>query len=91
MGRAWSTIPVPAIFINWRKLPQPGKPIQAHEWMTLPGVGPYIAAAITSISLGKAEAVCDGNLVHVLSRIFAIDEEFKDGATAQKKLKPISD
>jgi A/G-specific adenine glycosylase len=52
--------------------------------MTLPGVGPYIAAAVTSIALGKAEAVCDGNLVRVLSRIFAIDEEFKDGATAQK-------
>jgi A/G-specific adenine glycosylase len=58
--------------------------------MTLPGVGPYIAAAVTSIALGKAEAVCDGNLVRVLSRIFAIDEEFKDGATAQKKLQPIA-
>jgi A/G-specific adenine glycosylase len=29
-------------------------------------------------------------LVRVLSRIFAIDEEFKDGATAQKKLQPIA-
>ena len=65
-------------------------PETVKEWMTLPGVGPYIAAAVTSISLGKAEAVCDGNLVRVLSRIFAIDEEFKDGATAQKKLQPIA-
>ena len=73
------------IAANWKAHPETQK-----EWMTLPGVGPYIAAAITSISLGKAEAVCDGNLVRVLSRIFAIDEEFKDGATAQKKLQPIA-
>ena len=46
--------------------------------------GDYIAAAVTSIALGQTEAVCDGNLVRVLTRIFAIDEEFKDGATAQK-------
>ena len=73
------------IAASWKAHPETPK-----EWMTLPGVGPYIAAAITSIALGKAEAVCDGNLVRVLSRIFAIDEEFKDGATAQKKLQPIS-
>ena len=65
-------------------------PGTVKEWMTLPGVGPYIAAAVTSIAMGKAEAVCDGNLVRVLSRIFAINEEFKDGATAQKKLQPIA-
>ena len=65
-------------------------PGTVKEWMTLPGVGPYIAAAVTSIAMGKTEAVCDGNLVRVLSRIFAINEEFKDGATAQKKLQPIA-
>ena len=58
--------------------------------MDLPGVGPYIAAAVTSIALGQTEAVCDGNLVRVLTRIFAIDEEFKDGATAQKKMQPLA-
>jgi A/G-specific adenine glycosylase len=73
------------IATTWKAPPETVK-----EWMTLPGVGPYIAAAVTSIALGKAEAVCDGNLVRVLSRIFAIDEEFKDGATAQKKLQPIA-
>jgi A/G-specific adenine glycosylase len=73
------------IAANWKAHPKTPK-----EWMKLPGVGPYIAAAITSISLGKAEAVCDGNLVRVLSRIFAIDEEFKDGATAQKIIQPLA-
>jgi A/G-specific adenine glycosylase len=65
-------------------------PDNLKEWKKLPGVGPYIAAAVTSIAMGKPVAVCDGNLVRVLTRIFAIDKEYKDGATAQKKLLPIS-
>jgi A/G-specific adenine glycosylase len=65
-------------------------PDNLKEWKKLPGVGPYIAAAVTSIAMGKPVAVCDGNLVRVLARIFAINEEYKDGATAQKKLLPIA-
>ena len=65
-------------------------PISIKEWQSLPGVGPYIASAVTSISLDQPEAVCDGNVVRVLSRIFAISEVFKDGATAQKKLRPLA-
>ena len=65
-------------------------PETVKEWKKLPGVGPYIAAAVTSIALEKPEAVCDGNLVRVLTRIFAIKEEYKDGATAQKKLHPLA-
>ena len=84
-SRARNLHKVAKIAATWEAHPETPK-----EWMRLPGVGPYIAAAITSIALGKAEAVCDGNLVRVLSRIFAIDEEFKDGATAQKKLQPIA-
>ena len=61
------------IATDWKTPPETTK-----EWMALPGVGPYIAAAVTSISMGKAEAVCDGNVVRVLSRIFAINEEYKD-------------
>ena len=73
------------IAANWEAPPETVK-----QWKELPGVGPYIAAAVTSIALGKAEAVCDGNLVRVLTRIFGIEEEYKDGATAQKKLQPIA-
>ena len=29
-------------------------------------------------------AVCDGNVVRVLTRLFSLPEIFKDGATAQK-------
>lgn len=73
------------IAASWEAPPQTLK-----EWKELPGVGPYVAAAVTSIAMGRPEAVCDGNLVRVLTRIFAIDEEYKDGATAQKKLLPLA-
>ncbi|MBT3637353.1 MAG: A/G-specific adenine glycosylase [Opitutae bacterium] len=65
-------------------------PADSKSWQALPGIGPYVAAAVTSISFGQAEAVCDGNVVRVLTRLFANDELFKDGATAQKKLRPLA-
>ena len=61
------------IAADWEAPPQTVK-----EWKELPGVGPYIAAAVTSIALGNAEAVCVGNLVRVLTRIFSIEDEVKD-------------
>ena len=69
------------IVSSWKKVPD-----SMEAWKALPGVGPYIAAAVTSIAFQKVEAVCDGNVVRVLTRIFSITEKFKDGATAQKKL-----
>ena len=65
-------------------------PKDAKFWLTLPGIGPYASAAITSISFNQAEAVCDGNVVRVLTRIFSHGELFKDGASAQKKLQPLA-
>jgi len=70
---------------SWKTIPE-----DAESWQALPGIGPYVAAAVTSISFGQAEAVCDGNVVRVLTRLFANDELFKDGATAQKKLRPLA-
>jgi len=84
-SRARNLHKLAGIASSWETPPETVK-----EWMTLPGVGPYISAAVTSIALGQKEAVCDGNLVRVLSRIFAINEVFKDGATAQKKLQPLA-
>jgi len=71
------------IAATWTKPPQ-----SIADWKELPGVGPYIAAAVTSISLSQANAVCDGNVVRVISRLFTIGEIFRDGTTAQKKLLP---
>jgi A/G-specific adenine glycosylase len=38
----------------------------------LPGVGPYTAAAVASISFGVAEPVVDGNVVRVLCRLHGL-------------------
>jgi A/G-specific adenine glycosylase len=49
----------------------------------LPGVGPYTAAAVSSIAFGLPHAVLDGNVARVLSRVFTIDADVK--ATRTKK------
>lgn len=47
-------------------------PITYENLLRLPGVGPYTAAAISSICFNKKEAVVDGNVFRVLSRFFNI-------------------
>ncbi len=66
----------------WTKLPQ--KPQSTDEWLALPGVGFYTAAAITSIACGAPAAVVDGNVVRVLARLLGEGEVFKDGSAAVK-------
>ncbi len=44
---------------------------------TLPGVGPYTAAAVTSIAYGAHQAVLDGNVARVLARLFALRGEVR--------------
>ncbi len=39
-------------------------------FMTLPGVGPYIGAAVQSIAFGHPLAVVDGNVKRVVARLF---------------------
>lgn len=47
---------------------------QAYEgWLALPGIGPYTAAAITSIAQNKPAVAVDGNIRRLLSRYFGID------------------
>ena len=40
---------------------------------TLPGVGPYTAAAIAAIAFGRSETVVDGNVERVMARVFAVE------------------
>ncbi len=40
--------------------------------LTLPGIGPYTAAAIAAIAFGKNTSPVDGNIERVLSRVYAI-------------------
>ncbi|TSA87870.1 A/G-specific adenine glycosylase [Deinococcus detaillensis] len=48
-----------------------GIPTTYVGWLALPGVGPYTAAAISSLAYGEARAVNDGNVRRVLSRLHA--------------------
>lgn len=43
--------------------------------LALPGIGRYTAGAIASIAFGRDEPVLDGNVVRVLSRLFAVEED----------------
>ncbi|MGB1636372.1 MAG: A/G-specific adenine glycosylase [Flavobacteriales bacterium] len=51
------------------------------EWLALPGVGPYTAAAIASIGLGEAVAAVDGNVQRVIARWLGMTHpvDSKDG------------
>jgi A/G-specific adenine glycosylase len=81
---------------NLHKLAQaiaalPAPPRTAAEWRELPGVGPYTAAAVTSISFGAHAAVVDGNVVRILARLTADATEFKDNTRAVKAVTPLAD
>lgn len=48
-------------------------PDDFKTFLSLPGVGDYIASAVQSIAFGHAHAVVDGNVKRVLSRVFGLD------------------
>jgi A/G-specific adenine glycosylase len=52
-------------------LAERGFPRSAAEWLELPGVGPYTAAAIASQCFGESVPVWDGNVTRVCSRLDA--------------------
>lgn len=52
--------------------------------LTLPGVGPYTAAAIASIAFEEAAPVVDGNVIRVISRLFGISAPVDSPATLRE-------
>jgi A/G-specific adenine glycosylase len=52
--------------------------------LSIPGVGPYTAGAIGSLAFGLRAPLVDGNVVRVLSRIFAIDDDARRPATVKR-------
>lgn len=56
-------------------------PASYEKLLSLPGVGPYTAAAIASIAFGGKHAVVDGNVIRVLSRFFGITDDVSSGRT----------
>ena len=61
------------------------------DWRELPGVGPYTAAAITSIALGERAACVDGNVVRILARLTGDPTEFRNSSSAAKVFTPLAD
>lgn len=54
-------------------------PDSFSEWMKVPGVGPYTAAAIASIAFNEVVPAVDGNVYRVLARMFALEESTETG------------
>ncbi len=50
-------------------------PENYDEWLKVPGVGPYTAAAVSSIAFAYPAAVVDGNVKRVMARLFHINED----------------
>jgi A/G-specific adenine glycosylase len=70
---------------------RPALPRTPEAWRELPGVGPYTAAAVTSIAFGAHVACVDGNVVRILARLTADATEFRDSATAAKAFAPLAE
>lgn len=66
------------------------KPTSGADWEKLPGVGPYTAAAITSLSFAEPAACVDGNVVRILARVTCNDTKFPDGSKAVRHFTPLA-
>lgn len=69
----------------------PAPPRTPAEWRELPGIGPYTAAAVTSIAFRHPAACVDGNVVRILARLTADGTTYRDSASAAKAFQPLAD
>jgi len=60
-------------------------PSNYEQLLELPGIGPYTAAAITSIAFNKPANVVDGNVERVMARYYCIETPFPEGKTVAKE------
>jgi A/G-specific adenine glycosylase len=56
-------------------------PDSEEDFRALPGVGAYTAAAVLSLAFDTPLAVLDGNVIRVLTRVFAIGDDAGRAAT----------
>jgi len=54
----------------------PAWPTTSEGWAALPGVGPYTAAALSSVLNGERRPVVDGNVARVFSRVWKLKDDF---------------
>lgn len=64
-------------------------PQSSHELEKLPGIGPYTSAAIASFAYGEKVAAVDGNVIRVICRLFALEEDIRQ-PSLQKKVGEIA-
>jgi A/G-specific adenine glycosylase len=93
--KAWEGLGYYSRARNLRRLAQalcalPELPRSPEAWLSLPGVGPYTAAAVTSIAFDAPAACVDGNIVRILARLTANGTTFRDSATAAKVFAPLA-
>ena len=62
-------------------------PTGYESWLELPGIGPYAAAAISSIVDGDSVVAVDGNVKRVAARLFLI-EDVPDAKDVRERLTP---
>ena len=67
-----------------RQLTARGLPQTYEEVLSLPGAGPYTAAAIASIALGLPHAAVDGNVMRVISRLTGDPSEISSATTKRR-------
>ncbi|MFN4177546.1 A/G-specific adenine glycosylase [Phenylobacterium sp.] len=53
---------------------------------SLPGLGPYTAAAVAAIAFDRAANVVDGNVERVMARLFAVEQPLPDAKPELKRL-----
>ena len=59
-------------------------PCTREELLALPGIGPYTAGAVASIAGGQACPAVDGNVLRVLSRLFAREWDIRTQAVKRQ-------
>lgn len=59
-------------------------PADHQALLKLPGIGPYTAGAIASISYDLPVAAVDGNVLRVLARYFAIKDDIRNDAVKKQ-------
>lgn len=65
-------------------------PADYQKLLTLPGIGPYTAAAIASFAFDLPHAVLDGNVFRILSRLFGIRTPI-DTTSGKKEFTAVAD
>jgi A/G-specific adenine glycosylase len=73
-----------------KSIQEMGVPESFEEWLKRPGIGPYTAAAISSIAQGIPEPVIDGNVIRVLTRLTNDAKPVQSSQEGRKRLLPLA-